>query len=274
MSKAPAPGLNLGFVESDRRANVEENRRLFFEQLRAERFSFVALRQVHSAQIYKVIRGKCGTPEYRPSGFAAPPRLDDRLPAGDSLLTDEAGFLLCVRSADCLPVLLVDPRRRAVAALHAGWRGALERIVEKTVGEMRRLFESRPRDLLAAIGPSIRVCCYEVGEEVLEAFRGRFKKADAFFQEPPLGDAASSLGRPYSLSFLSAQPPGRAEDKTKKFRLDLVALAREQLQSAGLKSPNIQVLDFCTSCRTDLFFSHRKEGSQTGRMMAVIGIRP
>ncbi len=261
-------------MPSDRRANVEENRRLFCERLGAERFSLAALRQVHSAQIYQVVRGKCGTPEYRPSGFAAPRRPNDRLPAGDSLLTDQAGFLLSVRSADCLPVLLVDPRHRAVAAVHAGWRGALERLVEKTVGETRRLFGSRPQDLLAAIGPSIRVCCYEVGEEVVEAFRGRFKKPDAFSIEPPPGDMPGAPARPFSLSFLSAQLPGRGAGKTRKFRLDLVAVVRDQLQSAGVIRSNIQVSDLCTACRTDLFFSYRKEGSRTGRMMAVIGIRP
>jgi len=176
-----------------------------------------------------------------------------------------------VRTADCVPLLLVDPARHAVAAVHAGWRGSLERIAEKTVGEMRRAFHTQPEELLAAIGPSIRACCYEVGEEVVAAFHGRFTRCDGYFREPPREDACRAPALQRSLLVLSTKRQGRAAEGVAAAHLDLVAVTRDQLQSAGIRSANIQVADFCTACRTDFFFSYRKEG-KTGRMIAVIGM--
>jgi hypothetical protein len=193
-------------------------------------------------------------------------------PAGDALLTDQAGILLSVRTADCLPVLLVDPKRRAVAAVHAGWRGALARIVEKAVGEMRRVYGSEPQSLLAVLGPSIHVCCYEVGQEVEEAFQGRFPRADKFFRkrsEPP----GLHSPRP-PISFLNMQAPGHHVTGALAIHLDLVAAAQDQLLGAGLAPHQVAAVNFCTACRTDLFYSCRQEGSGAGRVLAVIGICP
>jgi hypothetical protein len=187
-------------------------------------------------------------------------------------LTDQAGILLSVRTADCLPVLLVDPRRRAVAAVHAGWRGALARIVEKAAGEMRRVYGSEPRSLLAVLGPSIRVCCYEVGKEVEEAFQGRFPHADRYFRKGSESPAWHSKRPP--LCFLHRQPTSHASTCAPRIHLDLVAVAQDQLLAAGLAPHKVATVDFCTACRTDLFFSCRQEGSSAGRTMAVIGIRP
>jgi hypothetical protein len=274
LSNAPTAGLNLGFTEPDIRAQVEENRKRFFENLGASRFSLATVRQVHSAQVYLAARGVSGKLEYHLCGHPAPEPACDRPPAGDALLTNQPGILLSVRTADCLPILLADARRRAVAAIHAGWRGALKRIVEKTVGEMRRLFASRPGDLLAGLGPSIRACCYEVGEEVVEAFCGQFVHGETFFHKmlPAHPSAARREQNPHL--FPSSAPPGHGSEAARTAHFDLVAVAREQLLSAGLCASSIQVTDACTSCRTDLFYSHRKEGSRTGRMMAVIGIQP
>jgi hypothetical protein len=186
-------------------------------------------------------------------------------------LTDQAGILLSVRGADCLLVLLVDPEERVVAAVHAGWRGVLHRVIEKVVGEMRRIFGSRPEQLLAALGPSIRACCYEVGEEVVDAFQGCFQRADRFFRR--VSRAAGTSGEDRAPSFLDPQPPGQRFRAESAMHLDLVAAARAQLGEAGLRARHVSVADFCTACRTDLFYSQRKEGSRTGRTMAVIGIR-
>lgn len=279
-SKPPAAGLNLGFIEFDQRRRVEENRRLFLRRLGAEGFHLAALRQIHSALIYLVVETASAKLEYGPAGLDAPGRRAYRLassPApqgareGDALLTNQAGILLTVRSADCAPLLLVDPRHRAVAAVHAGWRGALKRIAEKTVGEMQRVFGTRPRDLLVAIGPSIRACCYEVGEEVREEFCSSFTNGERFFQKATRPQT-SIAQRPAGLLPV-AQPPGHDPANLPALHLDLVAVARAQLESAGIPRANVEVTEFCTACRTDLFFSHRKEGGQTGRMMAVIGIR-
>ena len=272
VSPAPAAGLNLGYVESDRRSNVDQNRTLFLRAVRAEGLSLATVHQVHSAMLHQVTSRADGTLEYHPSGFAPPERSEATRLEGDALLTRDPGVLLSVRSADCMPVLLADRRLRAVGAVHAGWRGALNRILEKSVGEMRREFGSRPQDVLAALGPSIRACCYEVGEEVRDAFAGRFPRGESFFTQAA-GEDWSSDRLTAVPSFFSMRPPGQDELPTRRFQLDLVAAARDQLQRAGLPLANILVADFCTACRTDLFFSHRKEGSRTGRMMAVIGIR-
>lgn len=273
VSAAPAAGLNLGFTTRDARANVEENRRRFFSQLGAEGYSLASLRQRHSTHIYLVVRGQSGNLEFRPSGLPPPPRPPEHLPIGDALMTDQPGVLLAVRVADCLPILVLDPRRRAVAAIHAGWRSALGRIIEKTVGLMRAVFGSDPHHLLAALGPCIRACCYEVGEEVVAAFCGRFPRGEQFFREASPASPSPVRAARDSLPFLLAQPPGHETHRASATYLDLVAAALDQLRSAGLRSSRIQVADFCTACRTDLFFSHRKEGKNTGRTMAVIGIR-
>jgi YfiH family protein len=272
-SQAPAAGLNLGFIQTDKRTNVERNRLRFFRALGAAESSLAELRQIHSTNIFQVVKGTRGRLEYRPSGFALPKNVGHALPQGDALMTNEPDILLSVRGADCLLVLLADTRRRAVSAVHAGWRGALAGIVEKTVGEMVRIFGSNPNDLVAALGPSIRACCYEVGDEVVNAFCGRYANGEDFFREAPRDKAQSAIAERYPLLFLSQQPPGHGPDSVAKKHLDLVAVARHQLRRAGLNSAKIQAADFCTACRTELFFSHRREGSGTGRMMAVIGIR-
>ena len=265
-------GLNLGFTKGEPGTGVRKNRELFLHQLGAEHFALAAIRQIHSAAVYQVERNTRSELEYRLAGGTptGPPGL--ARPEGDALLTDQAGILLSVRTADCLPVLLADPAHRAVAAVHAGWRGALARIVEKAVGEMRRVFGSEPARLLAVLGPCIRVCCYEVGEDVEEAFQGRFPNADKFFRRR----TGPSAPRPvkHSLSFLNLQPPGHSAGSDPRAHLDLVAVAVGQLYTAGLAPRHVAVVDLCTACRTDLFYSYRREGNGTGRMLAVIGIRP
>ena len=272
VSCGPSGGLNLGFTEGEPRARVRENRELFFQQLGAEHFALPALRQVHSASVYQVRRATCGELEYRLGGNRMPEQPGVAQTAGDGLLTDQAGILLSVRTADCLPVLLVDPKHRAVAAVHVGWRGALARLVEKAVGEMRRVYASEPESLLAVPGPSIRACCYEVGEEVEEVFQGRFPHADKFFRKVSESPASHRQQRPRS--FLNTQPPGHDSACAPAIHLDLVAVAQDQLLAAGLAPRHVAVVDFCTACRTDLFYSYRQEGSRTGRMLAVIGICP
>lgn len=280
VSAAPAAGLNLGFTEGDRRAHVEANRRMFLQQLGAQRFSLAALRQVHSADVYRVVREATENIAFHPLSNSSPREAGDPRSAGDALVTDQAGILLSVRSADCLPVLLVDAPHGAIGAIHAGWRGALEGILEITVGEMGRRFSSHPRDLLAALGPSIRACCYEVGEEVVAAFCDRFPNGKKFFRRVAAVTAAPTGQSSPLLSFVANPLAGnRSADSSASASnlracLDLVAVAREQLRNAGVPASRLYVAEFCTACRTDLFFSHRKEGPGTGRLMAVIGIRP
>ena len=187
--------------------------------------------------------------------------------SGDGLITNTPGILLGILTADCLPVILVDPKNRAVGVFHAGWRGTVKRIVEKGVGEMQRWFGTRPQDLKAAIGPAIRGCCYEVGPEVRDAFESQFDYAESLFRETKDTD---EIHEKYPLLFLTARAPGHSE-LPKKIFLDIGEANRRQLLAAGIPARNITDVGLCTSCHPELFFSHRRDQGVTGRMMAVVG---
>jgi polyphenol oxidase len=256
--------LNLGFTKDDSRAAVERNRAVFLEELGAvtrtrrksphSRDSFwplVTVRQIHSDIIRSV----------------------DSLPheslAGDGLITATPGLLLAIQTADCLPVILVDTKRRAVGVFHAGWRGTVKRVVEKGVGEMHRCFGSRPRDIKAAIGPGIQGCCYAVGEEVRTKFESQFAYAASLFREVKDSDPVREK---YPLLFLTARAPGHS-DLPKTIFLDLAEANRQQLLAAGVPKKNIDASPLCTNCHPELLFSYRAERGKTGRMMGVAGIR-
>ena len=247
--------LNLGFTPPDSRAAVERNRELFLKELGVANtrkiWPLVSLRQIHSDLIHRV----------------------DTVPeeplAGDGLVTDKPALLLAVQTADCLPIILADPKRRAVGVFHAGWRGTVQRIVEKGVGEMRRHFNSDPRNLLAAIGPGVHGCCYEVGEEVRTKFQAQYAYAGSLFREVKESDPVREK---YPLLFLTARAPGHSELPVKLF-LDLVEANRRQLLDAGLLAKNIDASAPCTACHTELLFSFRAEKGVTGRMMGAAGIR-
>lgn len=191
--------------------------------------------------------------------------------AGDAILTHTSGRLLALRTADCCPILIADTKRRAVAAVHAGWRGTLARIAERAVGEMRARWGSDPADMCAAIGPGIRVCCYEVGAEVQQAFRTQFDYADELFANSGNGTGEDQ----YPMAFLSGAPPGHPElarwEPSIRPRLDLGQANRRQLLQSGVPSVAVEILPYCTVCRSDLFYSHRR-GDQ-GRMLSAIGLR-
>jgi polyphenol oxidase len=185
------------------------------------------------------------------------------------MMTDEPGVLLAIQTADCIPILIADTKRRAVAGFHAGWRGTLKRIVEGGVGRMRLEFGSRPEDLVAAIGPGIGQCCYAVGEEVRGEFESQFAYAGDLFREVYDSDPVKEK---YPLLFMTARAPGHS-NLGPNLHLDLVEANRRQLLDAGLRAESISVVGDCTSCRTDLYFSYRAEQGFTGRMFSAIAIR-
>ncbi len=247
--------LNLGFTAADKRETVLANRRLLVEAVTGEPGTpLISIRQFHSNLLVVASASDAGR---EPSAKA------------DGLLTDEPGLLLAIQTADCIPVLVADRKRRAVAAYHAGWRGAVQRIVETGVGRMRLEFGSRPEDLIAAIGPGVGVCCYAVGEEVFSAFESQFPYARALFREVLGGDPVRAK---YPLLFLTQRAPGHLSLEP-TLHLDLVEANRRQLLAAGVRTSAIQVVGGCTSCHPELFFSHRASLGATGRMMGVIGIR-
>lgn len=240
--------LNLSFMEWDAKENVVENRRRLQAATGGKDFTLVAMKQIHSALIRPV--------------SAAPAEAWK----GDASITKERGLLLGTQTADCVPILLVDPKKRVVAAIHAGWRGTLARIAQKTVGRMQYEHGCRAGDLLAAIGPSIGPCCYEVGAEFVTKFTAQFADAGEYFDEARTGE------EPNPLQWLNMKPPGH-QPPPQNVHLDLWKANRSQLRAAGLAAKNIFASELCTACRRDLFFSYRKEGAVSGRMLAVIGIR-
>ena len=248
--------LNLGFTKQDSRPAVERNRAIFLLEVGAatgkKPWPLVTLRQIHSDLIHCV------------AGLPKEPLV------GDGLITRAPGILLGIQTADCLPVVLVDTKQRAVGVFHAGWRGTVKRIVEKGVGEMRRYFGTLPRNITAAVGPGIRACCYDVGPEVRQQFESQFAYAEDLFREIKESDPVREK---YPLLFLTARAPGHSELPTKIF-LDLVEANRCQLIDAGVSPRNISASTLCTACHPELLFSYRAENGITGRMMGVAGIRP
>jgi hypothetical protein len=243
--------LNLGITEHDKRENVERNRDLFAAAIGAQNWPIVQMKQIHSAIIHR-ITGPVSTPL-----------------SGDGLITNVPEILLGVKTADCIPVLVADTKKRVVGAFHAGWRGTVARIVEKGVGEMRKYYGSDPVDIAAAIGPGVQKCCYTVGEELVHAFESQFAYARELFHEEY---DFESLHNKYPMLFLNQRAPGHGEPAT-KIQLDLVEANRRQLLDAGVPAENIFVVEGCTSCDTKTFFSHRAEHGKAGRMLAAIGIR-
>ena len=251
---APAE-LNLGFTATDSREAVLQNRLALAEAVSGDPSTpLVTLRQFHSNLV--VAADLC-------HGNLDRPR------KADGIMTATPGMLLAIQTADCIPVLVADRKRRVVAAFHAGWRGTVKRIVESGVGKMRLEFGSRPEDLVAAIGPGVGQCCYAVGEEVLSEFESQFVYARELFREVFDSDPVRNK---YPMLFLTQRAPGHSPIGP-ALHLDLIEANRRQLLDAGLKASAISATGGCTSCHTDLFFSHRASQGHAGRMMSVIGIR-
>ena len=256
--------LNLGWTKEDDATLVGENRRALVRAVAVERpAKLVTVRQIHSPMIRMVREGE--EQSAAKEGRA--------LPAADGLMTDVPGLLLGIQTADCVPVLLADRKRRAVAAFHAGWRGTLGRIVERGVGTMRLAYGSRPEDLVAAIGPAIGACCYAVGEEMRHEFESQFAYAAELFSERFDSDPVRTK---YPLLFLTARAPGHSPIGP-QLHLDLAEANRRQLLDAGVRAEAITVVGECTACARDAngkrrYFSHRDEHGFTGRMLSAIGI--
>ncbi len=223
----PYDTCNLALHVGDDPAVVLENHRRLAKRLGYDPALAVHMRQIHSDRIVR-----CDA------------RMDFHTrPECDALITDLPGRPLIVMAADCTPVLLYDPRRRAAAAVHAGRAGAFSNIVGKTVQAMQRAFGSDPADLLAALGPAIKACCYAVGNTQ--------------------ADEARTLGYGFALHRLGEQA-----------FLDIEAILRFQLRRAGVRAERTDVLPHCTACEHDRFFSYRAEGGTTGRQAGIIMLRP
>jgi YfiH family protein len=218
---SPEPlGMNLSFNVGDKRLNVLENRERFFGALRIGLDELAIPRQVQGGLVRRVdVQG----------GYEA----------CDGLITNLYGLFLTVSTADCLTAYLYDPVKKAIGAVHAGWRGSSMNIVSRAVKLMKEEFGAVASDLIVFIAPAAGVCCYEVGEDVAKNFKDE------------------------CIVRIEKRNP----------HLDLKMHNRADLLDCGVLLSNIEISDYCTICTPELFHSYRRDGQKSGRMMGVIGLR-
>lgn len=245
-SSFPEGSLNLGFTGLDSRAAVEANRAAFFRAIGTDHFSCVRLRQAHSDRVALI-----DSIEQTHSVIEA-----------DAVVTRIPNVLLSVLTADCLPILLIEPRSHMIAAVHAGWRGTARQVSSRAAELIARCAGALASELLAAMGPSIRSCCYEVGTDVLAVFQKAIRGGEQYFSKSSSREKVPDSDR---------CEPGTFGIRERLY-LDLVAANRDQLIEAGLKAEKISVIPKCSACDLEHFFSYRKERGRTGRMMAAIAV--
>ena len=233
ISRPPYNSLNLGTTTLDQQHNVEGNRSLLTRAFGIAQEALVTVRQTHGSDILVI-----SEPNEDYSHFLSV--------ESDAIITNQPGVMIGVCVADCVPILLLDPEKRVIAAVHAGWQGTAAGLVAKAVAGMKYQFDCQPAALQAAIGPCISPCCYEVDAPVRQAFIQNGIQWD---------DCAEKCG----------------EDK---WRLDLAAANRELLIAAGVPSSAIQVSGLCVSCQREQFFSYRRDSGETGRQMGFIMLKP
>jgi len=222
VSPSPYASLNLGLNTDDEPANIEENRRRYLTQLGLSAETLASAHQVHGKEVLLVTE-----PVYE-NGY-------------DAIITREPGLAVGVTIADCCPVLIYDAKNKAVAAIHAGWRGTVARVVLTALQRMQLEFRTHPNDCYAYVGTCISQEHYEVDEKVALRFAESHK--------------------------IKGEAPG-------KWMVDLRVANKHQLLSFGIPVSQIEVSPYCTWQHNEDFFSHRKEQGRTGRMMAVIAVSP
>lgn len=233
VSSGECATMNLSFSRKDEPGRVRENYARLCAALCVPPESLVVTRQVHGVWCHTARASDAGRLVVR----------EEPVETADALITNEPGLTLIKHFADCVPVYLLDPVGRAIGLVHAGWRGTAERIAAETIRIMEREYGTRPADLLAAIGPSIGPCCFEVGEDVAAVFDERFP---------------GCVGR----------SPGR------KPHVDLWQCNLRTLSDAGVLPGRIAAARRCTACEPELFYSHRRDRGHTGTMAAALALRP
>ena len=230
VSEFPVNALNLAGYDEDSEENIAENRRRFLNLFDAN-YTLASVWQIHSADV-RVVKNLA---DAKDGNYKM-----------DALVSSAESVLLGVKTADCVPVLIGDLRTKAFAAIHAGWRGTVQSIAQKAIEKLRVHYGTNPKDLVAAIGPAATCKNYEIGQDVIDAFRENFPNSANLF----------------------------TKTKENHALIDLHTANKEQLLDIGVLPENIFVAPLCTMERTDLFFSYRKEKKlygKTGRLMSVIG---
>lgn len=237
-SKGRFATMNFSYSRKDDPADVLENFTRMADALGVERDRMVVSYQTHTTNVRRVTREDEGKGVIRERDYRDV----------DGLITDVPGITLVTFYADCVPLYLVDQVHHAIGLSHSGWRGTVRRMGQVTMDAMKEAFGTRPEDVTACIGPSICRDCFEVGEEVAEAF------ADAF--DPKYRDALY-----------------RANEKPGKYQLDLWKANEIIFQEAGVPKEQIHTTNICTMCNSDYLFSHRRVGGERGNLAAFLSIR-
>ncbi|MCM1155979.1 MAG: peptidoglycan editing factor PgeF [Roseburia sp.] len=229
--------MNLSYTRGDIKEAVDENYRRIAEALACEVSDIVCSDQTHTTNIRIVKETDRG------KGILFPRDYTDI----DGLITDVEGIVLATFYADCVPLFFVDGKRRAIGLSHSGWRGTVGRMGARTIEAMTRAYGTRPEDVKAAIGPSICRACYEVDEDVAQAFRREFS------------------GPGQDKEILDEKGGG-------KYQLDLWKANEIVLKEAGVRPENIEVTDICTCCNPQYLFSHRASQGKRGNLGAFLGL--
>lgn len=237
VSKGDCASMNLSFLRGDEEAHVQENYRRIADAIGFPKEAIVCSRQTHTTNVRLVTKDDCG------KGVVYPLDYTDV----DGMITNEQGVILATSYADCVPLYLVDPVKKAVGLSHSGWRGTVGKMGKVTVEKMQEAFGTNPKDIIAAIGPSICQDCYEVSEDVAEAFRDAFDSAfyDALLYKKENG----------------------------KYQLDLWEANKLVFLEAGILNENISLPGICTCCNPTFLFSHRASKGKRGNLSAFLGIR-
>lgn len=236
VSKGEFTSMNMAFNRGDNPESVTENYKRICKSAGFDFDSLTASAQDHNTFVRAVTSENKGVGIYKPRD----------LQSVDALITNEKGVTLVTYYADCTPLFFVDTKQKAIGLAHAGWRGTVGRIGEKVVNKMTELYGTNPADIVAAIGPAISVCCYEVDKPC----------ADNFYA---LSDLDSSR-------FVFPKDNG-------KYMIDLLETNRQILVAAGVKNENITVSDVCTNCNSELLWSHRATKGKRGTMSAFMCIK-
>jgi YfiH family protein len=237
-SPMPENALNLAGFNEDTAENILENRRRFLKLFAGAgaQWALAGCWQVHGSDVRLINNLSEAKPAEDARGDTV---------YCDAIVSNASGVLAGVKTADCVPILIGDPRTGAFAAIHAGWRGTLAEAATNALTRMATEYKTTPQDVRVAIGPAAGACCYEVGTDVIDAFSNSFPSQDLF-----------------------------TETRADHACIDLLKANRSQLISAGVDRDKINVAPLCTMCRTDLFFSYRREKNvqgKVGRLMSVIG---
>ena len=235
VSSGDLDSLNLGVKKKDTRENIINNYKIFTRSLGIDIENLVLTHQVHKDNILEVDEGDRG------KGLTLETDIKDI----DGFITNKKNVALVTFYADCVPLFFLDPVNEAIGLTHAGWKGTVSRIGQKTLEKMIKAYGTEPEDILIAIGPSIGKCCFEVGEEVIKIVEENFNNPNKYFYKKDNG----------------------------KFMLDLWNINKDQLLEMGVLEKNITVSNICTRCNKDTFFSHRGDHGKTGSLAAIMELK-